>query len=200
MLGVRNNSWLAQVPAALKFGSLLALSIGIYLLTQWLVLLLCLLIAVAVLLSTRAQLKQLLWPFSSLALIAGLIWVLLGIQTGWEQGAVAALRLLTLCVLAYAVSLSTTFEQMLDLFQKVVSPLRVLGANPAQISLGLALTIRFIPELQRVYFEVREAQHARGLQNNPMAISVPLVIRSLRIAEETAEALDARGYDSNATH
>ncbi|WP_306420641.1 energy-coupling factor transporter transmembrane component T [Arthrobacter sp. JCM 19049] len=94
------------------------------------------------------------------------------------------------------VSLTTTFDQMLELFQRIVAPLRHVGANPAQIALGLALAIRFIPELKRIYLEVREAQHARGLGNNPLAVSVPLVIRALRVADETAEALDARGYDS----
>lgn len=196
MISAKNTSWLAQVPASIKFGILLLASIGIYLVSSWQILVTVLCLAVILLLSAKVALNQLFWPFVSLLLMVSLIWVLLGIQVGWVQGAVAGLRLLSLCVLAYTVSLTTTFEQMLELFQKVVSPLRYLGANPAQISLGLALSIRFIPELKRVYFEVREAQHARGLQNNPLAVSVPLVIRSLRIADETAQALDARGYDS----
>ena len=199
MIAAKNDSWLALVPAGAKFAVLLLVSIGLYLVGHWQPLAVALLISIALLLSAKVALRQLLWPLVSLLVIVGIIWVLLGIQTGWEQGAVAALRLLTLCIFAYTVSLSTTFEQMLELFQKVASPLKYLGANPAQISLGLALAVRFIPELKRVYLEVREAQFARGLHNNPLAVAVPLVIRSLRIAEETAEALDARGYDSTTT-
>lgn len=196
MIAARNDSWLAEIPAGVKFGVLLAVSIGLYLVHSWPVLALILALAVGLLLTAKVDLRALCWPMGSLLVIGGAIWVVLGLQTGWDAGAVAALRLLALCVLAYTVSLTTTFEAMLDLFQKVVAPLRRLGANPNQIALGLALAIRFIPELKRVYLEVREAQHARGLGNNPLAVAVPLVIRSLRIAEDTAEALDARGYDS----
>ena len=197
MIAAKNHSWLARVPAGLKFLVLLLLSIGLYLVPIWPPLAAALLVSLAIMVSAKVQLRQMRQSLITLLLIVALVFVILGLQTGWDNAAVSALRLLTLCVCAYTVSLTTTFDQMLELFQKVASQLRHLGANPAQISLGLALAIRFIPELKRVYLEVREAQHARGLGNNPLAVSVPLVIRALRIADETAEALDARGYDSS---
>lgn len=196
MIAARNTSWLSRIPAGWKFGTLLAISISLYLISFWQVLLALLLVSIATLVSARVDFKQLRMPLVTLAAILAVVLILLGIQTGWLNATIAVLRLLTMCIFAYSVSLTTSFDAMLELFQKVASPLRVLGANPAQIALALSMAIRFIPELKRVYLEVREAQHARGLGNNPLAVSVPLVIRSLKIADETAEALDARGYDS----
>lgn len=196
MIAAKNTSWLSRIPAGWKFGTLLAISISLYLISSWQVLLALLLVSIATLVSARVDFKQLRMPLVTLAAILAVVLILLGIQTGWLNATIAVLRLLTMCIFAYSVSLTTSFDVMLELFQKVASPLRVLGANPAQIALALSMAIRFIPELKRVYLEVREAQHARGLGNNPLAVSVPLVIRSLKIADETAEALDARGYDS----
>ncbi|MGP9487122.1 energy-coupling factor transporter transmembrane protein EcfT [Arthrobacter sp. MYb211] len=196
MIAAHNTSYLAKLPAGLKFGALLAISIGLYLIPSWQALVVLLIGSLLLLFSARVKFQQLRTALITLLLILSFVFISLGMQTNWENAWVSVLRLLTMCMFAYAVSLTTTFDAMLELFQQVASPLRYVGANPAQISLGLSLAIRFIPELKRVYLEVREAQHARGLANNPLAVAVPLVIRSLRIADDTAEALEARGYDS----
>ena len=39
---------------------------------------------------------------------------------------------------------------------------------------------------------VREAQRARGLDRHPLALAVPLVLRTLKMADEVAEAIEAR--------
>lgn len=196
MIASKNSSYLARIKPGWKFGALLVLSISLYLIGSWQLLLLSFILSIVLLLSAKVGFKQLRMPLMSLAMILSVVFVLLGLQTDWGNAVVSVLRLLTMCLFAYSVSLTTSFDAMLELFQQVASPLRFIGANPAQIALGLSMTIRFIPELKKVYLEVREAQHARGLGNNPLAVSVPLVIRSLKIADETAEALDARGYDS----
>jgi len=197
MIAANNSSYLARIKPVWKFGALLVLSIALYLITSWIVLLALFIASAGLLLSARVDPKQLRLPLISITVILGIVFVLLGIQTDWLNALRSVLRLLTLCLLAYSVSLTTKFEAMLELFQQVASPIRFVGGNPAQIALAFSMTIRFIPELKKVYVEVREAQHARGLANNPLAVTVPLVIRSLKIAEETAEALDARGYDSD---
>ncbi|UTT38328.1 energy-coupling factor transporter transmembrane protein EcfT [Glutamicibacter mishrai] len=196
MIAANNTSYLARIKPGWKFGALLVLSIALYLITNWTVLLALFIFSAAILLSARVDFKQLRLPLISITIILGVVFILLGLQTDWLNALRSVLRLLTMCLLAYAVSLTTKFEAMLELFQQVASPVRFIGGNPAQIALALSMTIRFIPELKKVYTEVREAQHARGLANNPLAVTVPLVIRSLKIADETAEALDARGYDS----
>lgn len=197
MIAAKNTSWLAKLSPGLKFGTLLVVSIALYLIPWWQLLLALLILSILLLISARIAFGQISRALLALAIILGIVFVVLGLQSSWWNAGIAVARLLTLCLLAYSVSLTTTFDEMLDLFQRIAHPLRHVGANPAQIALALSMTLRFIPELRKVYIEVREAQHARGLGNNPLAVSVPLVIRSLRIADETAEALDARGYDSS---
>lgn len=196
MIASKNTSYLAKVPAGWKFGALLIVSISLYFINSIQVLGAILIASIVLLISAKVNFRQLRMPLLTLGIILGIVFVTLGLQTTWHNASVSVLRLLAMCLLAYSVSLTTGFDAMLELFQTVAQPFRFIGANPAQIALALSMTIRFIPELKRVYLEVREAQFARGLGNNPLAVAVPLVIRSLKIADETAEALDARGYDS----
>ncbi|MFQ6691147.1 energy-coupling factor transporter transmembrane protein EcfT, partial [Bordetella pertussis] len=71
--------------------------------------------------------------------------------------------------------------------------LGLLNAAQVALALALALALRFIPEIWRNYQEIREAQAARGLGAHPLALLVPLVVRTLKRAEEVAQAIDARG-------
>lgn len=189
---------LARIPAGYKFAFLFAASLGIYAVTHLGVQLAVLVLAVAAAGATRTSFARLVRLLAGLVLIVGIVFLTLGFTTTWEAAAVSALRLLSLCLLAWAVSLSTTFAQMLALFERLLAPTRHLGANPAQMSLALSMTIRFIPQIRTQYLEVREAQFARGLHNSPVAVLVPLLVRTLESAQEIASALDARCYDSAA--
>jgi biotin transport system permease protein len=129
-------------------------------------------------------------------IIIGVVMIMTGFGAGTAAAVITGLRLFTVCLFAYAVSLSTRFAEMLDLFSTVLAPLGRLGLDPGRISLALALTVRFIPQIRDDYLQVREAQYARGLQHRPVATVVPLIIRTLQSADQIAEAIDARCYDS----
>lgn len=64
-----------------------------------------------------------------------------------------------------------------------------------KIALAISLCLRFIPLIRSVLEEVRQAQRARGLDRRPLALLVPLVIRTLKTADEVAEAIHARSFD-----
>ena len=72
--------------------------------------------------------------------------------------------------------------------------LRPLGVNPAKVSLALSLALRFIPVLAQITREVREAQRVRGLENSVIALAIPLFVRTLRMSDDIADAIEARGY------
>ena len=196
MTGARPAGPLAAVPAGPKFALLFLASIALYAVpglpaqTGFFV------AAVAAVLLTRTPLPQLARVLAGLFLVVGVVAVTLVLTAGWEAAAVSALRLLSLCLLAYAVTLSTAFSAMLALFQTLLRPARHLGLNPAQIGLALSMTIRFIPEIRTQYLAIREAQFARGLHHRPVAVLVPLLVRTLESAQEVAAAIDARCYDS----
>lgn len=187
---------LTTVPAGGKFAFLFVASIVLYAVPQLgaqVVLFVLALVAAGL---TRVPVARLARMLLGLFVIVGIVFLTLGLSTTWETAAVSALRLLSLCLFAYAVSLSTTFSEMLTLFDRLLAPTRHLGLNPAQMSLALSMTVRFIPQIRRQYLDVREAQFARGLHNNPVAVLVPLLVRTLESAQEIASALDARCYDS----
>ncbi|MCQ2002215.1 energy-coupling factor transporter transmembrane component T family protein [Arthrobacter zhaoxinii] len=194
----RPSGPLTRIPSGWKFGFLFAASLGIYAVTDLAVQLAIFGLAMATALATRTPFVRLARLLAGLVLIVGIVFLTLGLSTNWEAAAVSSLRLLSLCLFAWAVSLSTTFGEMLALFERVLAPTRRLGLNPAQMSLALSMTIRFIPQIHTQYLEVREAQFARGLHHSPVAVLVPLLVRTLESAQETAAALDARCYDSPA--
>ncbi len=73
--------------------------------------------------------------------------------------------------------------------------LTMVGLNPAKISLTFSLCLRFIPVLAMTTKEVMEAQKARGMHKNMIALIVPIIIRSLKMADDIADAIEARSYN-----
>lgn len=123
-----------------------------------------------------------------LAVLCAVQWVTAGAA---EAGA-GALRLATLVALAALVTLTTRVSDMVEVIERALRPLRHLGLRVDRISLAISMTLRFIPLLTRVAAEVREAQRARGLDRNVLALAVPVLVRALRTADQVAEAIDAR--------
>lgn len=193
----RRDGVLARIPAVIKFGVLFGAGIGLYVITSWQVLAGLLALAVAALLSTREPLRRLRRPIGGLVIIIGVVVIMTGLTTGRQPGLISGLRLTTLCLLAYAVTLSTPFAELLDVLERLLAPTARIGLNPARISLALSLTVRFIPQLRATYEQIREAQYARGLQHRPVALLVPMIIRTLQSAEQISEAIDARAYDTS---
>jgi biotin transport system permease protein len=70
--------------------------------------------------------------------------------------------------------------------------LRIIGVDPTRVGLAFGLAVRFVPVLASVAADIREAQAARGLDRSVFALAVPLTLRTLRMADEIAEAIDAR--------
>jgi biotin transport system permease protein len=116
----------------------------------------------------------------------------------WLTGGVASavlvgLRLVAVILLAMLVTLTTRVSDMVRVIERALSPLERLGVQTGKVSLAISMTLRFIPLLTRVGHEVREAQRARGLERNVLALAVPMLVRALHTAEQVAEAIDARG-------
>lgn len=106
-------------------------------------------------------------------------------------------RVLAVVLLAALFTLTTATSDILSSFERLLRPvdplLLRLGLSAERISLALSLTIRSVPLILSFYADIREAQRARGMRPTPRATVLPLLVMSLRHAEETAEALAARG-------
>jgi biotin transport system permease protein len=110
-------------------------------------------------------------------------------------GLVTVGRFLVLVLLATLVTLTTRVSDMVETLERALACLRPLGVNAGKVSLMLALTIRLVPVLLAQAQEIRMAQRARGVERSAVALLVPLMVKTLRMADDLADALEARGYD-----
>ncbi len=114
---------------------------------------------------------------------------------GW-RGAVVVVGTIVVAVAAAAlVTLTTRVTDLLDALVRLLRPLRLLGVDPQRAGLGLALAVRAVPVIASMAHDVSEARRARGLERSVHALAVPLVVRTIRHAERTGDALLARGVD-----
>ncbi|MTD27354.1 energy-coupling factor transporter transmembrane component T family protein [Erwinia sorbitola] len=134
------------------------------------------------------QLKPLLW-------VLALLFVVQWWMVSWQSGVLVIARLAALMLMAALVTLTTRTTAMIDSLERGLFWLRFLRINPAKVSLALSLAMRFIPVLAAIVAEVREAQKARGLDRSLIAIAIPVIVRTLKMADDIAAALEARAYD-----
>jgi biotin transport system permease protein len=103
-------------------------------------------------------------------------------------------RFAVLILAAALVTLTTTSGEFVEGIHSALK--HAPGWVPkAQIALAISLTIRFIPLVRAVLDEVRQAQSARGLELNVLALLVPLIVRTLKSADEVSQAIYARSFD-----
>jgi|GEM_PF-49549 len=192
---IPGNSLIHRLPPGVKILTLAVAGTLLFIFPQ-LTIVLTALIMVALLYSLAhihprimlLQLKPLLWILLLLFVVQW--WV-----SGWLAGVIVIARLVALLLLAALVTLTTRTSDMVDTLEKGLSWLRFLHINPAKVSLALSLTLRFIPVLATITAEVREAQKARGLDHSMLAVAIPVVVRTLKMADDIAAALEARAYD-----
>lgn len=141
----------------------------------------------------RTLLTQ-LWP---------LRWILL-VLTGFQllmrgpwTAYVSAGGLLVAVAAAALVTLTTRTDDLIGAITGALRPLRLAGVKPDRVALAFALAIRSIPVLAEVLRQVDEARKARGLEHSLRALLVPVLVRTVRHAMATGEALAARGLDDD---
>ena len=138
---------------------------------------------------------------SAWAQVRPTLWILLAIFiaqvifNSWQLGVFVVARFALLLLLAGLLVLTTRASDMIDGIERGLPFLRPIGVNPAKVSLALSLALRFIPVIAQITHEVREAQRARGLENSIIALAIPLFVRTLRMSEDIADAIEARGYN-----
>lgn len=111
-----------------------------------------------------------------------------------QEAAVVLFRLTTLMLLAASVTATTGVGAFIDEITLLARPLEKLGlVRAADIGLAVGLVIRFVPEVMTRYRAIREAHDARGLKTRPLTLAIPLIILTLKSADEIAAAIDARG-------
>lgn len=109
------------------------------------------------------------------------------------QAATNTARVLSLVLLAQAVTRTTPVEGVLGAAEALFGPLRRFGVRPDRIGLALALTLAAVGQLGLSIRQVREAQRSRGVRAGAWAWVVPVLVLSLQHADDVGDALVARG-------
>ncbi|KAA1425123.1 energy-coupling factor transporter transmembrane protein EcfT [Mumia zhuanghuii] len=115
----------------------------------------------------------------------------------WLKGPDRAIEtvvdLFALALVAVVLTATTPVNAMLDALVRWITPFRRLGAEPDRVALTVGLAVQAIPGTIAIAVETRDAARARGLERRPRAYLSPFVIRVVARAQETGDALAARG-------
>jgi biotin transport system permease protein len=104
-------------------------------------------------------------------------------------------RVVTVVMLATLVTLTTRTSALLDAVERGLGPLRRIGVDPARVGLLMAMTITIVPVIAGFASTIRDAQRARGATPRLRILVMPLLVMSLKHADELGDALIARGAD-----
>lgn len=131
-----------------------------------------------------AALRPVLW-------VLAFIFAIHVLTTDITQAAFVVARFILMILAASVVTLTTRTSEFVDGIRAMLK-YAPSWIPTDRIALAIALTIRFIPSVRMTLAEVRMAQKARGLERNLTATFVPLVVRTLKTADQVSEALEAR--------
>jgi biotin transport system permease protein len=193
-LYVEGNSMMHRLSARAKL--LILATLGVVLFASDDIVLLCLgvFIAGALYLSIRLPLRQAFARLKPILLTIVVVALFSLAFNPWHGAVVALLRLTALTLFAAGVTATTTIAQFMDEITSLARPLEKTGLVRADdIGLAVGLVIRFVPEILGRYTAIREAHISRGLKVRPATILVPLIILTLKDADNIAAAIDARG-------
>ena len=193
-LYAEGDSLLHRLPPRAKLLGLAAASIALFFFRSIPPLALATLISAAIYASLgiglRESVARLRPIFLTIAVVA-LFTLLVGSA---DEAAVVLFRLTSLMLLAAAVTATTGIGDFIDEITLAARPLEGLGlVKAADIGLSIGLVIRFVPEILDRYHAIQDAHRARGLKPRALTLAVPLIILTLKNADEIAAAIDARG-------
>ncbi|MDR6868265.1 biotin transport system permease protein [Microbacterium resistens] len=187
------DSVLHRVPAGPKLVGLMAAALVMSLIPLDAVGTVLVLIAVSVAFPISGQPWHALWAaWWRLRWFILILGVALGVLISVETAVVNTGRIVLLLLLAELVTATTRLVDLLNVIRRVLGPLRRLGVDPDAVAMTLSLTIATIPVIGGFAARVREAQEARGIRLGART-SVPLLVMTMRHADEVGEALSARG-------
>lgn len=113
---------------------------------------------------------------------------------GLELAAFVTLRFVVMILAASLLTLTTRTGALVEAIEAALR--RLLGRDAAEaVGLAFSLCLRFVPRVRATFEEVREAQRARGLERDWRALAVPTIVRTLKSADEIAQAIAARSIE-----
>lgn len=192
-LYIEGDTRVHRASVGLKLALLAAAGGGLFVVKSWLFLLAALAAALGLFVAARAPFRALWAHLRPLVVIIALIFAAQWLLNDLESALAVTLRFVTVLALAILVTLTTRPSDIVAALERGLRPFG-RWINVEKVSLAISLALRFLPVLARLAAETREAQWARGQERNIIALATPLVIQTLKMADQIAEALEARGF------
>ena len=193
-LHVSGDSLMHRTRPAVKIAGLGVFAVLIFLTREPLILLAALAAAATLYFGLGQPIRAALSPLRPVILTILIVGVFHLVLTSAEEAMVTTLRLSALMMAGAAVTATTTVSAFIETITRWATPLERAGlAKASDIGLAVGLVVRFVPEILTRYEAIREAHRARGLRPKIATILGPLVIATLRDADNIAQAIDARG-------
>jgi len=123
---------------------------------------------------------------------------------GLFRGAITTWQFILLILSASILTMTTSPTELVNGIERLLRPLKVFRIPSHDIAIMISIALRFVPTLLEEIDRIKEAQMARGAEfktgpfirrvKSAVSLLVPLVLCSLRRADELATAMEARGY------
>lgn len=128
------------------------------------------------------------WRLRWLIVILGLaLWIFVSAETAWINTG----RVVALILLASLLTITTRMGDLLAVLRRLLHPLR-RRLDVDAVAMTVSLTIAMIPVVAGFAGDIADAQRARGVRLGIRGV-VPLLVRTLRHADDVGDALVARG-------
>ncbi len=118
-------------------------------------------------------------------------------------------RIVNILFLSSLLTLTTKPMELNQGLESLLKPLRALKVNPSIFTMMIAIALRFIPTLINEANKILKAQASRGVDfkeaklkekiTQVVSLIVPMFVIAYRRAIDLSDAMEARGYDPDAT-
>lgn len=189
------NSLLHRAPTSLKLLLLALGSIALFFLPNSYWSLLVVGIPVLGYLIARLPLRLLGTDVLRMALLLVFLLITQLIFNEPEVAATVIARLTTIILAAQLFTRTTRIKHLITTVERLTTPLKPLGVNPYKVALAVALMLSALGQIMGFIRQVRDAQRARGVRLAPWSWVVPVLVLSLKHADDVADALTVRGLD-----
>ncbi|MBN8195627.1 energy-coupling factor transporter transmembrane protein EcfT [Thalassospira povalilytica] len=194
-LYIDGNSVLHRAQAGPKILAMVALGTGVFMVPDWPVVSLVLASVIALYRLSGFGFRVIIAQIRPMAWLLAIFFAVQLWLNDWQAGLLVITRIAAIVMFASLITLTTKTSDMLASLERALRPLKPLGVNPEKVSLAISMVLRFIPVIATVASEIRDAQRARGLDRSILAMIVPLIIRTLKMADDVADAIEARSFD-----
>ena len=113
----------------------------------------------------------------------------------WINGIKVTLRFCNIIIFTSWITFTTPRSAIIEGLTCLLKPLSYVGLKPSKVSMSFALAIRFIALITDMLEQVKIAQKAKGIDKKFIAILIPLIIQAIKMADNIAEAIEARSWE-----